>query len=413
MSRQIPIINEAEYSSQLATEERQRALRALLRRPFLLAENEGDREDFARVRRHSEALRIWFHRYAGWLLEVNSECARLFKTPATLVDATRPACSPKDDEPFSRRRYVLLCLALAALVHSERQGNLGGIARAIVDRWNETPQFLALGLVFNLDQQDSRRDLVTVLRFLSECRVITKMDGDEHKFVQDQSADVLYNVNHFVIARMLSVRQPPSNLQRGLEFGDFLAALNKEPIIDDEEQKNIRVRTSLIRRILDDPVVYISELTPEEKEYLPKQRPHLLKVLTEATGLEVEDRIEGIALVDPSGDCTDLGLPEEGTDGHATLLAAEFLAQRRLNDPGEPVPDSTLEDFLASKGAENRRFWRRAATEPGAERELTRVVLVRLEGLGLIRRIPAGLLAMPAIHRYRHELMQKPKASFP
>ena len=59
------------------------------------------------------------------------------------------------------------------------------------------------------------------------------------------------------------------------------------------------------------------------------QRGLLLRRLADSSFVP-EVRAEGIALLDPSGETvTDLGMPEEGTDGHATLLVAEYLAAAR------------------------------------------------------------------------------------
>ncbi len=66
--------------------ERQDALRALLRRPLLVADHAEQREDFAKVRRQAEPLRQWLSRHTGWRLEVTSECARLYKVPARWTD---------------------------------------------------------------------------------------------------------------------------------------------------------------------------------------------------------------------------------------------------------------------------------------------------------------------------------------
>ncbi|MDP1591919.1 MAG: DUF2398 family protein, partial [Prosthecobacter sp.] len=121
-------------------QERQEALRALLRRPLLVAEHVDHREDFAKVRRQAEPLRQWLSRHTGWTLDVTSESARLYKVPARWTDATHPArLSKKDEPPFSRRRYVLLCLALAVLVRGERQTTLGELARGIIDLWKDEP----------------------------------------------------------------------------------------------------------------------------------------------------------------------------------------------------------------------------------------------------------------------------------
>jgi uncharacterized protein (TIGR02678 family) len=100
-------------------EERRRAAAALLRWPLLQSVGDGS-DVFPLVRRHAAWLREWFSRHCGWALQVESDLARLRKTPADQTDATRPLLD-SNDKPFSRRRYIVLCLALATLEKSERQ----------------------------------------------------------------------------------------------------------------------------------------------------------------------------------------------------------------------------------------------------------------------------------------------------
>src|SRR5260370_8190973 len=90
---------------QQEAEERERALRALLMRPLMPA---GD-PALELVRRHASYLRDWFGRETGWNLQVERQCARLYKRPAALDDPTRglPAL---DQDP-----YVLLSLPYPVL----------------------------------------------------------------------------------------------------------------------------------------------------------------------------------------------------------------------------------------------------------------------------------------------------------
>jgi len=99
-------------------DERRKALRALLRSPLLTA-RAPDAATFRLARRHQTWLREWFARETGWVLHVDAETARLRKTPADHADTSRPAMAGGTDRPFSRRRYVLLCLALAALERAD------------------------------------------------------------------------------------------------------------------------------------------------------------------------------------------------------------------------------------------------------------------------------------------------------
>jgi uncharacterized protein (TIGR02678 family) len=113
-------------------------------------------------------------------------------------------------------------------------------------------------------------------------------------------------------------------------------------------------------------------------------------------------RAEGVALVDPTGEATDLAMPEEGTDGHATLLLAEHLAALWRERPGVPVPPAALEARMAELAAEHRALWRKGAAEPGAAASLCRLAIDRLEALALVRRCGEGVIALPALARFAY-----------
>ncbi len=79
-------------------------------------------------------------------------------------------------------------------------------------------------------------------------------------------------------------------------------------------------------------MLYHDELTPEEREYLSSQRGPMAYRLAQASGLTAELRAEGLALVDADGELSDKHLPAVGTEAHATLLVAEYLARAAKTD---------------------------------------------------------------------------------
>jgi uncharacterized protein (TIGR02678 family) len=95
-------------------------------------------------------------------------------------------------------------------------------------------------------------------------------------------------------------------------------------------------------------------------------------------------------------------MPEEGTDGHATLLLAEHLAALARERPGVPVSLSVLEARLAELAAEHRAHWRKGTTEPGAVAALCRLAVDRLEALGLSRRRDGGVIPLPGLARFAY-----------
>lgn len=378
-------------------EERRRAVLALLRQPLLTTD--ADAEAHALVRRHTAWLTEWFAHHAGWSLVVNASVARLHKLPALNHDGTRGLVDPASQVSFTRRRYVLLCLALAVLERGDRQTTLGYVSQQVIALIGTEPAFAAAGIAFTLEAVDERRDFVAVLRLLLRLGVLRRVQGDEERYVRDRSVDVLYNVVRPALASLLSARRSPS-LITAAEFDAQLAALNAEPLPDTIDGHNRRVRMRLARMLLDDPVVYYDQLSEDERAYFEKQRPFLMRELSEATGLEREERLEGAALADRTGDATDLGLPEEGTDGHVTLLLATWLAERLRTAPGVEISHATWVAQTAKFISEHRQQWRKDTTQPGAERSVAHDVATRLEGLGLLRRSDHGLLPQPAIGRY-------------
>ncbi|MBI3465678.1 MAG: TIGR02678 family protein [Planctomycetes bacterium] len=386
----------AEHLEQETRWQRQRALRALLQHPLLTADGPFATE-FGLVRRHAEWLRDWLAHYPGWTLTVDSELARLRKTPADSSEGDRPARDTKTGVPFSRRRYVLLCLALAVLEQEDRQTTLGQLANRVVALCAADDAIAAAGVGFDLNSLDQRRDLVQVVRVLLEMRILRRLNGDEEQFLS-QRGDALYNISRPALAAMLSVKRGPSTIAE-LALADRVAAITEEPAPDTDEGRNRKLRSSLMRKLLDDPVVYYDSLQPAEFDYLNSQRGRLLQQIEDATGLVPEVRREGIAMLDIRGDMTDLGLPEEGTDGHLTLLVAQFLAdQLRRNRP--TVGEAALTQHVAGLVEEHKAHWRRDVTQAGAVESLTRQTVERLESLGLVRRISGGIRPLWAIARY-------------
>lgn len=377
--------------------ERTRALRALLARPLLTPEG-NCKAAFALVRRHAPYLLEWCAHYAGWTLTVTPEVIRLRKTPSGTTDATRPARDPVSGNPFDRRSYVLLCLTLAVLERSDRQTTLGRLSEQVIAATTD-PAISAAGLRFGFDTQDGRREFVHVVRLLLDLGAIRRVQGDEELYVRER-ADVLYNVVRSVLAQLLAVRRNPSLVPAG-SFEEQLASLISEPRPETADARNRQLRLRLARRLLDDPVLYYEELDSEERGYFDRQRGHLLPELAQATGLRPELRAEGVALADLDGDATDLGLPEEGTEGHFTLLLTTYLADQLRTNPGAILSTSEIVRFAAVCIAEHKHHWRKDVMLPGAERRYADLALERLLSLGLIAREGDGAIRpLPAIGRF-------------
>jgi uncharacterized protein (TIGR02678 family) len=83
-------------------------------------------------------------------------------------------------------------------------------------------------------------------------------------------------------------------------------------------------------------------------------------------------------MVDPDDELTDVRMPEQRTDGHVTLLVAEYLAGRAR------APRAELLAFVRKAAQAHAGYWRKGVTDPGAEIELLEVALEKLTALRLI-----------------------------
>ena len=385
-------------------EEFRNAVRALLMTPLMCPAH----ENFTAVHRHAEALREWFAREAGWLLHIEREGARLYKRPADLADATRGLAG------YDRRRYVLMCLACAVLERADAQITLRLLGDKLLTLAAE-PDLAALNFTFTLGAHRERRELVAVCRTLLDLGVLQRVAGDEDAFIQatGEQADALYDVQRRVLAGMLAAVRGPSTWteeEAPATLDQRLQALTGEHVSDSEEGRRTALRHGIARRLLDDPVVYVENLDPQSRAYFTNQRGTMAARLCDATGLLPEQRAEGLALVDDSGSLTDVAMPAEGTDAHATLLVAEYLADRLREahaTHGGSVPAPTaaaweqdIADFLRDARKRFGRYWRKSTREAGAERELAATAIARLDELRLIERAAGMVYPLPALARF-------------
>jgi uncharacterized protein (TIGR02678 family) len=379
-------------------EERCQALRALLITPLMTPAH----AEFAAVRRHADELRAWFARETGWALHIERDCARLYKRPADLSDASRGLPG------YERRRYVLLCLACAVLERADPQITLRVLGERLLGLAAE-PSLSAAGFSFTLQAQHERRELVAVCRSLLELGVLQRVAGDEDGFVrsggENTTADALYDVHRRVLAGMLAAVRGPSTWaaeDAPATFDERLAALTTEHLADSDEGRRTALRHHLSRRLLDDPVVYLDTLDADHRAYFVNQRGALATRLCEAAELTAEQRAEGLALVDENAALTDVAMPAEGTEAHVTLLVAEFLAGRcRAQAAGDTrVATREIVDFVGAARQRYGTYWRKSAREAGAENELTRQALERLQKLQLVACAGDVVHTRPALTRF-------------
>jgi uncharacterized protein (TIGR02678 family) len=284
-----------------------------------------------------------------------------------------------------------LCLALSALARADAQTTLGSLADDVLTAAAE-PELAAAAFTLTLDSRADRSDLVAVVRLLLGWGVLSRVAGDEDAYLS-AGTDVLYDVRRPVLSVLLPGARGPSTVTAGT-FAERLTELTAEPVVDSEDLRNQALRRRLTRRLIEDPVVYYDELDDDERAYLLSQRHAITRRIAEATGLIPEMRAEGIAMVDPDDELTDARMPEQRTDGHVTLLVAEYLARR------EQASLDALHAFVRQAAAAHAAYWRKGVTEPGAETELLAIALEKLSALRLVQVDGHLVRSRPAIGRF-------------
>ena len=385
MSWLAPEDDAEERNAALLAEEQRRATRLLLAHPFL-SDEQPDPDTFALVRRHARELQRWFAEQLGYRLVVETQLARLHKRPAP--GARLRPLRTQSQTPWNSRRYALLCLVLAALERIEVQTVLSELAgqMALLAASEEGVRS------FDLESYGERQAFVDVVRWLVEQGVLSLADGEDIAFVEGRG-DALYDLHSRRLAQLLSVPVPAGEPE---EVADL--AVDVYP--DTEEGANRRVRHRLMRRLVEEPVLYLEELEEAERAYLTSQRHYLLGQVAARTGLAVEVRREGLAAIDPEERLSDLSFPSTGTLSHAALLLAGHLAERAraAADPSVPVPEEDLRACMEGLLARYGQLWsKRYREEPG---RLLAGALDLLEQMGLVSRGITGIAALPAIARF-------------
>jgi uncharacterized protein (TIGR02678 family) len=385
-----------------------RGVRLLLATP-LLSERLAP-EAFDLVRRRREPIAKWFDYYCGWslLVEPRLGYVRLTKVRAQ-ADPTRPARRSRSGKaPFDRRRYTLLCLVAAELLAAPVT-TIGLLADRVTQAAAADP---VIGN-FDTSVRGERMAYVDVLRMLESYGAIEVVDGATEAFVGSETAKVLYRVDSTLVMRLLAAPNGPSQFslpgdEIATRFDELLAALRRERRYGDapdaahaadgasDVQRNLWLRHSIFRRLVDDPVVYREDLSAAELAYLssPTGR-QLLRRAAEQGGFLLEERAEGVLFVDPDALATDGKFPDDSSNAKVAALllldvitaAAGGVAPEQLNAEA----DRLLREFP--------RWAKGYRGDEGKEQLVADAVAVLTE-FGLIRRSGEVVIALPAASRY-------------
>jgi uncharacterized protein (TIGR02678 family) len=375
------------------------AFRRLLKHP-LVARHQEPR--FGLLQRHERTLVRRFSDLLGYRLVISTDYARLYKR-AGAVDATRPARYRRsgfaeDAFPaFDRRRYTYLCLALAVLMRENPQLLLSELAQ------KTQQQAVDFGIECDFREYAQRSAFIDAIDYLTRWGVLreTHAEGQVNDFRQqgEGAVEVLYTVERGMLGALLATQ---ANVVEAERVEDLLV----EPRLLSPGARRRHLGHRIARRLTEEPALYLDELTEDERVYFTEHRRGTTETtLAEYTGLQVERRREGTALIDGDKWLTDFRFPAESDERKAALLLARALADRWRDTGEQLVPDASVRRLFNAALRERADYWEQKRDFDLHDPQQTERFRARsedvLELARLVERRSEAVLLKPLIGRYQ------------
>lgn len=395
-----------------AQQQRRTAFRALLAAPFVGA----DAEEFALVRRHEPELARMATDVFGYRLNVGPTAARLVGAP-TERSASRPLRvppasvsgrkRPRDEWPcLSDRGAVLLLCILAALERGGAQTALAELARDTAAAAAECDP--PIGVDF--EARAERLAFADALELLVAWGVLEHTAGSKasYRSLDAGEDEALLTVDRRRLAALL--RDPAQALAADTVQGIHAFAEGYAPTVEGARRS---LAHELARRLVEDPALLLDELDDGARTYFLGQRARIEDAVANATGLDVERRAEGTALVTDDRALTDLPFPTRATAKQAALLLCDALHREARVAPaaGGVVGGERVVALVRGLAAEHRAHWQRDPQDPAVVTALAADAVATLVALDLVAVDPSGALRLrPLAHRFRDpELRRAPE----
>jgi uncharacterized protein (TIGR02678 family) len=300
--------------------------RHLVQRPLTCKEHDPDL--FRLIRRHEAELDRWFTQRLGYRLHVDADTARLFKDG--FVPERRPL-QATNHRPFHALEYVLLALVLGTTVAGPNVISL----RDLVERMRSAAVEGGIALE---DSPTTRRALVAVLKWMIESGLAIELHAGVDAYAGDERADAVLKVRPDRIALL-----PLPALAGAADASDLLA----------RAERRSATRQWMRCRLVEDPVLYRTDLTEAEWSELRRRLGEEERLLEEMFGLVIEARAEGIAAIDPAGMLAERRFPAGGTLAQAALLLIEKLR----NEAVETFDWEEITRTVSELAGQYRRRW--------------------------------------------------------
>jgi len=377
---------------------------ALLAEPFVDATDAV----YALVRHHEPELARTAADLFGYRLEVGATAARLSGPPTAAglrrSIRIRPAsvtgrARPTDEWPaLSDRAAVLLFLTLAALERGGAQVAIADLARAAAAAGADAEPPISV----DFDAHHERVAFADGLDLLVAWGVLAHTAGTRASYQrrEQDEHEALLTVDR---RRLAYVLRDPVACAAATSLDDVAGEPHRYTEHAEGERRARAHR--LARRLVEDPAVLIDEPDEQERTYFLGQRARLEEGVADATGLEVERRAEGSAVILEDRRLTDIAFPTNASTKQLALLVCDVLAGLASD---EELAAERLRATVAELLRTHQQHWQRDPHDADLVRALSRDVAQLLEALGLAAATPrGGLRPRPPCARYRNPDVQR------
>ena len=321
--------------------EYQKAARLILRHPLITA-SYPDASALPLVRKWVRQLRADLGEVLGYTLLATGDTIRLRRVQDTL-DGTRPAVT-RAGRPFDRRRYAYLVLTLSALGRSGAQITLSELADAVAADAARVD-----GLGMDTGRKPDRDAFVDAVAWLEARGALRIADGSAIEWVSDPDrAEALYDIDREVTG---AIYAPSRVLQHLSSVTELLAEPGSAAPAQGLAARRRANARQARRLVVEQPAVYYADVGEDLRGQL--RSASLAEDVERLTGLRLERRSEGVALVNAGQRLTDIMFPSTGTAAQAALLlCARIAGYLERNRPRvELLPAATAAERLTEAAA--------------------------------------------------------------
>jgi len=232
--------------------------------------------------------------------------------PASATGRARP----RDEWPvLSDRGCVLLLLTLVALERGGAQTAIAELAREVERGGADVEPPIEV----DFRQRSARVAFADGLDLLCAWGVLEHTAGSHQSFArhaQDKD-EALLTVDRRRLAKVVADparAMAATTLAELMDDGDGYA-----PTPEGERRRRFH---RLARRLVEDPAIVLDDLDEDDRQYLLSQRARVEDAVGRATGLAIERRLEGTAVVVDDRGLTDIPFPTNSTTSSSLSCSA-------------------------------------------------------------------------------------------